>query len=722
MALSLPIVVLLACCAAPTVVDAAAVTAESRANPIRKVVNLLMNMQKKIEQDGEKAEVLFNKFMCYCETGAGSLNKQIAEAEDRIPQLQSSIEELSATHQQLSEELKQHKTDRQEAKEAVETANALRAKEAAAFAKESTELKANIDGVARAVDAISKGVAGFLQTRAAGVVRQLAVSMDMSGSDRDMLSAFLSVSDSSDNAQQYAPQSGEILGILKQMVDEMQKDLVDLQEDEDSRLGMHNSLIAAKTKEIGAASKAIESKTGRIGDLAVQIATLKNDLEDTSEALAENQAFAANLGKMCATKKTEWALYQKTHAEEAVAIAETIKVLNDDDALDLMKKTLPAPSASAAAANFLQVRAEAREPIRRQRALQALRVAGAGDRRLALLALALRGRKAGFGEVIKMVAELVALLQKEQAADDSKKEWCQSETDKTEDEIKGLKRDISDIGKAIAEAEDSTVTLKGEIESLTAGIQALDKQVDEATEQRKEENAEYTESLAANNAAKSLLEIAKNRLNKFYNPKLYAAPKKRDLSDEQQITMNMGGTLAPTAPPGGIAGTGIESFLQASARTRRSDDGDGDAPPPAPDADLNYKKQGESSGGVIAMIDLLKADLVQQIQELEMTEKEAQSDYEKFTKDSSEKRALDSKTIADKEGAKAELEAEIQSNHEDLKSNKAELMGTSKELADLHGSCDWLLQNFDLRKEARANEVDALNKATAVLSGAEYSF
>merc|ERR1719248_260157 len=103
----------------------------------------------------------------------------------------------------------------------------------------------------------------------------------------------------------------------------------------------------------------------------------------------------------------------------------------------------------------------------------------------------------------------------------------------------------------------SVETLAAEIEALEDGIKALDKAVAEATEQRKEDHEDFVENMAADNAAKDIIGIAKNRLNKFYNPKLYKAPPKRELSEEERITLNMGGTLAPTAAPGGIAGTGV---------------------------------------------------------------------------------------------------------------------------------------------------------------------
>merc|ERR1719379_2770259 len=322
---------------------------------------------------------------------------------------------------------------------------------------------------------------------------------------------------------------------------------------------------------------------------------------------------------------------------EQVALADTIKILNDDDALELFKKTLP-----SSASSFMQVQVTATEM--KKHALAALKAGHKADPRLDLIELAMRGGKLGFGKIIKMIDNLVRDLKAEQKVDDDKKQYCEAEFDKAEDKKKELDLDISDLNKAIEDAKESISTLKSEIEALQDGIKKLDKSVAEATEQRKEEHDDYVETLAANTAAKDLLGFAKNRLNKFYNPKLYKAPPKRELSEEEQITVNMGGTLAPTAAPGGIAGTGI-GLAQV-------------APPPPPEANLAYKKSGEESGGVIAMIDLLVADIDKENQESEVEEKDAQQDYETFMADASEKRAEDSKSITDKESAKAETETQ----------------------------------------------------------------
>merc|ERR1719440_2303475 len=208
--------------------------------------------------------------------------------------------------------------------------------------------------------------------------------------------------------------------------------------------------------------------------------------------------------------------------EELVALADTIKILNDDDALELFKKTLPSASAS-----FVQMKVTANN--QRVQALAIVRAArrqGQNRPELNFLALALQGKSVDFSKVIKMIDQMVATLKVEQQDDNDKKEYCEMQFDAAEDKKKSLERSVSNLEKAIAKEKEAIATLADEIKALEEGIVALDKQVAEATEQRKDENKEYSELMASDAAAKELLGFAKNRLNKFYNPKLYKAPPK----------------------------------------------------------------------------------------------------------------------------------------------------------------------------------------------------
>jgi len=286
-----------------------------------------------------------------------------------------------------------------------------------------------------------------------------------------------------------------------------------------------------------------------------------------------------------------------------------------------------------------------------------------------------------------MIDEMVANLKKEQLDDKSKKEYCDTQFDVTEDKKKELELSVSDSETAVEEMKGSIATLTEEIDALESGIKKLDKSVAEATEQRKEENAEYQELKQSDAAAKEILLFAKNRLNQFYNPKLYKPPPLEE----------------PTL------------FAQISVHRNR------DAPSPPPETFKAYTKKSEENAGVTQMVDLLVKDLDKELQEAEVNEKDAQAEYETLMAESATKRADDSKSISDKTASKASQEEALEKEEDNKASTGKELMSTVEYIHSLHGECDWLLKYFDARKEARDGEIDALGKAKAVLSGADFS-
>jgi len=649
----------------------------SAANPIRRVVTLLEEMQVKIKEEGEKEEAMFDKFMCYCKTAGGDLEASIKAGKAKIVSLEELLKTGKAEMEQLEADLKEHEASRAEAKEAMAAATAMREKEAAAFAKLSEDSKTNLAALAKAIPAIESGMAGaFLQTTEANNLKRFTMEKaEMPDETREEVLAFLS------GKGEYAPQSGQIVGILKQMQDEMAKALEEAETAEAEAIKAYDALMEAKQKEVESLNAQIETKLTRKGELGVELAGGLNEIEDTKVSVAEDEKFLAELETGCATKEKEWAVVCKNRQEELVALAETIKILNDDDALELFKKTLPS-------ASLLQV-TESEQSVRKRALLaitEASRLGSQSQPQLDLIALALKGKSQGFEKVIGMIDEMVANLKKEQVDDEAKKEYCDKELDVSEDKKKELDLKVSDSATAIEEIEGSIATLTEEIAALKAGIKALDAAVAEATEIRKGENADYKELKQSDTAAKEILAMAKNRLNKFYNPKMYKPP--------------------PAEEP---------TFVQISTHANRV------APPPPPETFGPYTKKTEGSAGVIAMIDMLVQDLDKELQEAEVMEADAQKEYEEMMAESATKRADDSKAMSDKTALKASEEEALMSEKETKAATEKELMETLEYIHSLHGECDWLLKFFDARSEARAGEIDALGKAKAVLSGADYS-
>lgn len=719
---------LLALAALIATADAATMGAKMQLhqNPIRRVVSLLQMMQAKINEEGKEAQKNFDEFMCYCKKNEGSVGTSIGDGQEKVPQLESEITSQTQAKAQNKAQLEDSEKSREEAKEAIAAATALREEQEAEFKKESASLASDIAALTKAIAAIEGGLqtstttasASFLQTGTVSLLRRLSNTVDMNMGDREMLDSFLS-------GDQATPGSSEIVGILKQIKEEMEHSLADLKAEETERTASYEALVAAKKKEIEALRKVIESKITRQGELGVKIAEDGHDLEDNKEALAQNQEFLANIEKTCQHTQDAFNKFKSAQGEEITAIADTIKVLNDDDALDLFKKTLPSAS------SFLQMQVGTK--ALRSQALQEIRSShrrhgSRRDPRIGFIELALRGKTKGFESIIKTIDTLVEELHQEQKDDDERKAYCEKELEDNDDLAKERKLDNSDIEKAIASIEEDITKKKSEIEALEESVKKLDEQVAEATAARKQEHADQVKLLAENTAAQELLEFAKNRLNKYYNPELYVAKKRTFADDGERIYAQSGGEVT-TPAPGGIANTGIMAFVQVHAARSDADDSAEDFQPSpedfqkkAEEAQTEYKKQREGTASAIEMLHLLTKDLAEESAESTTAEKEAQKDYEAFMEEAKKKRAADSQTISDDEGSLADMEELLIKNNEALKKGKRELAELVQLIASLHGECDWLLQHYKMRKEARTGEIEALGKGKAVLSGADYTF
>merc|ERR1719253_1464164 len=422
----------------------------------------------------------------------------------------------------------------------------------------------------KAEAAIRKGMGeSFLQSSEANVLSRVVQSSKLSTFDAEEITAFLQGKEQGS--------SGEIVGILSQMAEDMAKDLKEAEDTEAGAVSDFEGLVAAKEKEIAAATSAIEGKTERTGKAAVDIVNAKNDLEDAQEALADDTNYLAELKKTCSEQAALFEQIKETRSQELAAIGATVKILNDDDALDLFKKTLSLTQTAFLQTNTQEsVRARARVLIKaaQENNAEALGQSNSMQLMSQFMLQALSGKKVGFEKVITMMDKFIGTLKEEQKDDDAQREYCNKEFEKSEDEEGDLKRKIGNLETAIEEGKEAVSTLKDAIAALEQGIKDLDAAVAEATATRKEESAEYTQTKAGNSAAVQLLEVAKNQLNKFYNPKVYKAPPKRELTEEERLYVASGGVLT-TPAPGGIAGTGIGVFAQVRSQVRV-------APPPPP--------------------------------------------------------------------------------------------------------------------------------------------
>merc|ERR1719382_2440072 len=466
--------------------------------------------------------------------------------------------------------------------------------------------------------------------------------------------------------QSYAPQSGEIFGILRQMKETFESNLSASQKEEMANQKAYEDLKAAKEEEIAAGQAQIDTKTGELADTDEKNAMSKEDLDDTKGSLSADEQFLMMLKEKCQMTDKEWEERQKTRQLEMEAVSKALAVLSGDDAHDLFTKTFnPA---------FVQVAENSR---RRDAASALLSRVAQKVQSPKLATLAYRVKLDAFTRVKKAIDDMIAELLKEKADEIKHKDFCVDEFSANQLQTEKKEREKKDLIALIADLEATIAKLASEIKTLKSEIAEMQVQLKRAGEDRETQNKEFQTTVADQRATQRLLQAALVHLQGFYGESLAQQP--------VQVNKPTGAPVGPPPPPG------FEKY-----------------------------KNNAASGGVMELIEEIIADAKAMEAEAIRSEEDAQKAYEGFVTETNLSIEAKSREIVSKSAEKSKTEGEL------LEAEKAkalvleELEELSNYNAELHQSCDFVLKNFDLRQAARDEEVEALRQAKAILSGANF--
>jgi len=661
--------------AAATLLAMDAATLDLKERPVSKVINLLKDMQAELQKTVKAESELKEKMDCWCETNEKEKTEAIAEANRRIDALVASIGKNSGKKAELGATIKQVEKELGQNTAALDKATAVRKEEAAEFNQNEKDIVQSIGAMKNAILVLSKhheflqtdsALRSFLQTGEATEAVK-AVMHHVKPENKQVVEAFVQGKQAPTNSGSYAPASGQIFGILKQMKEEFESNLAKMQEEEKTAQSDFNDLKAAKRDEIAAGKAMSKEKTQALADAGDALAKAKEDLDLTREALASDTKFLGDLRLRCQKSDKDWELRSKTRNDEIAAISETIKILSDDDAFDLFGKTT----------GFLQTKeqSKAREAMR-MRASSQLRVLGKKTNNLQLLALSQQVKLDGFVKVKKAIDEMAADLKKQLADEVDQRDWCQKEFQENDVQTANKNREIKELSSLIETSANTIDTLTSDIKALNAEIAEMKVQMKKAGQDREEENHEYQQTVMDQRATQAILKKALARLEEFYKKK---------------------------------------ALLQAEP-------GAAVAPPPIGDEGMGEYKANQGAGGVMMLIQ----NIIDESHEAEMDaisgEAESQAGYEEFIKNSNDAISAAQKEITAKSDSKSETEATKVQAEGDRQTALGDAEALAQYKAELHGSCDFLLKNFDLRQSAIQQEIDGLAQAKAILSGADFGF
>jgi len=632
-----------------------------------------------LQRDLDDDKAVHEKLECWCKTNDREKTAAIETGEAKVSELEAFLGEAAAKmrEKKTSRDATLDEVNRDEA--SLQEASTLRMKDNKVFHAESANLMEAIKACDQALVVLGghKAGPGLAQLQAVARKLQNAGVLELGrhavpASDMLALRTFLMKSQASSSFlsipgyQGYGSQSGQIQGVLGQMKEDFEKDLSEAEAKEKKDGTDYASLKSAKEEEIQAGRKLRAELDQQIAELKEKHAEAFKELEDTEAQLELDRTFLANLREKCSASGAEFDQRVKDRLTEIAAVADTIKILNDDEAFNNFDKTVN---------SFVQVSSSnsAKERLRRATSVLVQAAAATGAPELSLLAS--RAQLDTFTKVKEEIDKMVVELKRQQQDEIEHRDWCikdlnenKRDTEAAYDRKDKLQNDIADLTKTIE-------YLTKEIDAATTAVAEMQEQMKRASENREAENADYQQTVSDQRITQMILQKALKRMQEVY------------AFMQQQ----------PGAPHIETSGT-------------HTDPGNGPA---------RFTKYEEHAGGsrVLRMLEEVLADSRKTEDEAIAAEQDAQGAYENLMQDSNKAITVYSKKISNMNGARATAREDFAMAKDDLRATVAKLGELHDTNGSLHKSCDFIMDTFDARQAARASELDALAEAKAILSG-----
>lgn len=636
--------------------------AEPKDRRVSKIVALLKDMLDKLEGDQAEDESTYEKMACWCATNEKEKAEEIATATARITNLTNTIEATGELITQLDNEIEEENAVMRTAENSRDEAMALRLREQTTSGEEQASLAEAITSVKAAITVLEKH-----HSNAEALLKVASLIQGQLGKHKSQLRGIVSAEqlravsrlvESQPTVDQYAEQSGNIFGILTEMLHAFESDLKGAEASETAKKAQHDTLMAAKDTQIKGSKAYISEKEGARADAEEARIAAIDERGDTQVALVAYQKFEQDMQAKCSFSDEEWELRKKTRADEMAAVKEAISVLNSDEAFAVVSRTFNP-------ASFVQKGADSTS---RPRAAASRLLAAAANRSHSpqVASLALLAKDDTIAKVRKMIGTLVEDLKRQQDADRRQKVWC---VDNYKDNELRTQQGNQALNATLMREEQLEAQIEELAESIDGAKQTnadLEKELTSAGNAREAENQVYQSTIADQMASQSALKAAVRALQKFYGRK---------------------DAVRSSGPAG---------------------------PATAPEGFKAYENQGKAPE-VISLLQTILNEAAVLEGQTRNAENDAQSAYEAFASDTNTVLAANIQSIETWGIEMGEAETNLAEAKEATADAKENLDLLAKEMEGLAESCDFLLRNYEIRQKAFMGEMAALHDANLTL-------
>jgi len=656
-------------CVLLTLSLASAYSLGNGASPVQKVISMLQDMRAKGVQMKQEEQVSFAAYKQFCEDTSAEKKSNIEDAEGQIETLQADIQKAESDAAMLAKEIAELDDEIATAQKDKAEAIAIRESEKGDFGKKHKDLSETIDALDRALVVLKKQ--DFDRGQAESLLQEVSVLARVPAKTKNVLAAFLATDEEVSSfqpgvAKGYEFQSGGIVEMLTDLKEKFEDERRKLEKDEVGSEHAFELMCMDLDQTVERATKARTAKASTKAAREEAAAQAKGDLADTTASKDEDSAYLSALDAQCSQKSSDFESRQELRQEELEAIDKAIEIVSSPELAGAAEKNLT-PGGSAFS---LALRGGEKAPVQRQVAAFLESRASKLDSRV-LSMMALKVGENPFGKVKKMIDEMITKLIEQANEEATHKGWCDTEMAKNT-QTRDLKTDEINTLTAKADKLTAGITrLASEIQDLQTAINEIDAAVAKAISVRTAEKKKNKETVEDAQKAQAAVTAALNVLKDFY-------------AKAAQAT----------------------AFVQ----TKQPEI---DAPKTFEGA---YTGMGDSSGGVVGLLEVIGSDFARLEAETNTAEDEASKEQDRFLAESKKDKAVKSADLDHKSKGKVQKESDLADTESDLKGTQSEMDAALVYYEKLKPSCQDATVTYDDRVSQREEEIASLKEALQILS------
>jgi len=633
--------------------------------PVQKVIQLLQGMAEKGKAAKEEEQVLFAKYMQWCEDTSAEKQRAIDGADSAMDQLTASIQMEKASADELGHEITTLDGESSTWEGDRKAAAQVREKEAADYVAAHKEYVETLDALDRAVsilqrqdydrgqanDALAQVKKMTLPVAASRIITSFLAHGDVL--EEDPLSVMAPEADG------YEFQSGGVVEMLKELKGKFEEEKTNLEKAEMEAKHAYEMLVHDLDEQLTASASERQRKAAAKSTHLKTAAQAQGNLQATQRKRDGDAALLADVSSQCRLESSDFEARQKVRSDELAALEQALSILGSDAVRGNAEKHLP----SFAQRSFALLRSSAQAVVRPVQGHVAdyLRRCGKKANSNILLAVAERMAQDPYEKVKKMIKELIVRLIEEANEESEHKGWCDGELKTNEEtrnskaaQVETLQAEIEELCATIAQLGQDLVQTSTEIQDLSTAVE-------EATAERMKQKAANEATVEDAKEAQSAVAQAMEVLQAFYG--------------------------------------GAASLLQQPALPS------------------SYGGMQTESGGVIAMLEVIQEDFSRLEAATSAAEAEGEGEFAKFTKESAVNQAELKKDVEHKEKKKTDVEGDLTTAQGDLKDVQHELDAALSYYEKLKPSCIDAGVSYDDRVARRHEEIESLQEALRILSG-----